>query len=242
MTKVNNFDLLNSPLKGTNLIEASAGTGKTYAITGLFLRLILEKRLSVNEILVVTFTEAATDELKDRIRKKLRRAMEALSGGLCEDAFLNELVKRNKDTETASALLREALRDFDKAAIFTIHGFSRRVLHENAFESGCLFDTELVTEQENLKREIVDDFWRRNFYHASPLFVNYAIHKKFSPDNLLSLLQGNLARPYLVIIPRTVIPDTSGREEEFRASFDDVCNAWESARADVENILVTHEV
>jgi exodeoxyribonuclease V beta subunit len=241
MTKVNNFDLLNSPLKGTNLIEASAGTGKTYAITGLFLRLILEKRLSVNEILVVTFTEAATDELKDRIRNKLRRAMEAFSGGLCEDALLNDLVKRNKDTKTALALLREALRDFDKAAIFTIHGFSRRVLHENAFESGCLFDTELVTEQENLKREIVDDFWRRNFYHASPLFVNYAIHKKFSPDNLLSLLQGNLARPYLVIIPRTVIPDTSGREEEFRASFDDVCNAWESARADVENILGTHE-
>jgi exodeoxyribonuclease V beta subunit len=241
MPTVQNFDLLNSPLKGTNLIEASAGTGKTYAITGLFLRLILEKCLSVNEILVVTFTEAATEELKDRIRNKLRRAMEAFSGGLSDDALLNDLVKRNKDTKTALALLREALRDFDKAAIFTIHGFSRRVLHENAFESGCLFDTELVTEQENLKREIVDDFWRNHFYQASPLFVNYAIHKKFSPDNLLSLLKGRLARPYLEIIPRIAIPDTSGREKEFRASFDDVCNAWESARVEVKNILATHE-
>ena len=58
--------MLDSPIEGTNLIEASAGTGKTYTITGLFLRLLLEKKLSVNEILVVTFTESATEELKDR--------------------------------------------------------------------------------------------------------------------------------------------------------------------------------
>ena len=65
------FDILNSPLSGTNLIEASAGTGKTYTIEGLFVRLILEKRLLVDQILVVTFTNAATEELKDRIRSKL---------------------------------------------------------------------------------------------------------------------------------------------------------------------------
>ncbi len=241
MPTVQNFDLPNSPLKGTNLIEASAGTGKTYAITGLFLRLILEKNLSIDDILVVTFTEAATEELKERIRSTLRRAMEAFSNGLSKDALLNELVKRTRDTKTALALLRDALRDFDKAAIFTIHGFSRRVLHENAFESGCLFDTELVTEQENLKREIVDDFWRRHFYQASPLFVNYALHKKFSPDSLPSLLQGRLARPYLKIIPRIRIPDTSGREKDFRASFDAVCHAWKSAKTDIESILATHE-
>ena len=246
MTQINNFDLLNSPLKGTNLIEASAGTGKTYAITGLFLRLVLEKNLPINEILVVTFTEAATEELKDRIRTKLRRAIETFkllnhSTGNSEDAFLCDLLKRAKDPKTALARLTEGLRDFDKAAIFTIHGFSRRVLHENAFETGSLFDTELVTEQENLKREIVDDFWRIHFYRASPLFVNYAIHKKFSPDGLLPLLRGRVALPYLKIIPQTGIPDTSGQEKEFRASFDELCNAWESARTDVENILIDDE-
>ncbi|MBW1798447.1 MAG: UvrD-helicase domain-containing protein, partial [Deltaproteobacteria bacterium] len=243
---MNNFDLLNSPLKGTNLIEASAGTGKTYAITGLFLRLVLEKNLPINEILVVTFTEAATEELKDRIRTKLRQAIETFkllnhSTGNNEDAFLSDLLKRAKDPKTALTRLTEALRDFDKAAIFTIHGFSRRVLHENAFETGSLFDTELVTEQENLKREIVDDFWRIHFYHASPLFVNYAIHKKFSPDGLLLLLRGRVALPYLKIIPQVEIPDTSGQEKEFRASFDELCNAWESARVDVENILIADE-
>ena len=81
MTRVEHFEHLNSPLEGRNLVEASAGTGKTHTITGLFLRLILEKNLSVNEILVVTFTEAATDELKDRIRRKLREAVLAFSGG-----------------------------------------------------------------------------------------------------------------------------------------------------------------
>ena len=68
------FDILNSPLIGTNLIEASAGTGKTYTIEGLFVRLILEKQLLVDQILVVTFTNAATEELKDRIRSKLLEA------------------------------------------------------------------------------------------------------------------------------------------------------------------------
>ncbi|MFP4350656.1 MAG: UvrD-helicase domain-containing protein, partial [Desulfococcaceae bacterium] len=57
------FDLLHSPLIGTNLLEASAGTGKTYTIAGLFVRLVLEENIEVNRILVVTFTEAATEEL-----------------------------------------------------------------------------------------------------------------------------------------------------------------------------------
>jgi exodeoxyribonuclease V beta subunit len=70
-----NFDLLKSPLEGTNLIEASAGTGKTYAIAGIFLRLLLEKGLTVDRILVVTYTVAATEALKERIRETIREAV-----------------------------------------------------------------------------------------------------------------------------------------------------------------------
>jgi len=215
MTTPKHFDLLNSPLEGTNLIEASAGTGKTYAIAGLFLRLILEKNLSINEILVVTFTVPATEELKDRIRIKLREAIEAFNGVRIADSFLTDLVRRHSDPKTALRSLGEALRSFDQAAIFTIHGFCRRILHENAFESGSLFDTELVTDQESLKREIVDDFWRTHFYTASSLFVNYAINTKFNPENLLSLLANRHAQPYLKIIPQVAIPDTSAQEKEF---------------------------
>ena len=75
------FEIINTPLQGYNIIEASAGTGKTHAIADLFLRLILEKELPINEILVVTFTEAATEELRDRIRKRLKETFDVLANG-----------------------------------------------------------------------------------------------------------------------------------------------------------------
>jgi len=241
MTTAEEFDLLNAPLEGTNLIEASAGTGKTYTIAGLYLRLVLEKRLPANEILVVTFTEAATEELRERIRAKLREALEAFSGGLSTDTFLNGLAKQHEDSEAPSRCLKEALRAFDQAAIFTIHGFCRRMLYENAFESGSLFDTELVADQESLKEAIVEDFWRRHFYDASHLFVRYAINKKLTPDKLRSLLGNKVSQPYLRIIPQGDLPDTSPQEEAFQASFKKVCQAWQSWKEEVGRILGSDE-
>ena len=78
--------MLNAPLEGSSLIEASAGTGKTYNIEGLFIRLILEMQLQVDQILVLTFTNAATEELKDRIRSKLVEAKDAFAAGGSDDA------------------------------------------------------------------------------------------------------------------------------------------------------------
>ena len=89
--------------EGANLIEASAGTGKTHTITGLFLRLLLEKDLAVHQILVVTFTEAATEELKERIRSKIREAIDALSTGKSRDSFLDKLVRQHASAEKALA-------------------------------------------------------------------------------------------------------------------------------------------
>jgi len=241
MTGIQEFGLLHAPLEGTNLIEASAGTGKTYTISGLFLRLVLEKNLSVDQILVVTFTEAATDELKHRIRSQLRRAIQAFSNGSDEESFLNDLVKKARDSKAALRHLKEALRAFDQAAIFTIHGFCRRMLYENAFESSSLFDTELVTDQEDLKAEIVHDFWRRHFYEASHLFIHYALDNKVSPDSLLALLGNQVGQPYLRIIPQLDMPDTSLQEKEFKACFKRTRLAWESDHIEVEDILATHE-
>jgi exodeoxyribonuclease V beta subunit len=241
MTRFKEFDLSTAPLEGTNLIEASAGTGKTYTISGLFLRLVLEKGLSVDQILVVTFTEAATDELRHRIRSQLRRAMNAFSEGLDEDAFLNDLVKKSKNSDVALRHLREALRAFDQAAIFTIHGFCRRTLFENAFESGSLFDTQLVADQKDLTAEMVYDFWRKHFYETSPLFVHYVFDNKVGPESLLSLLGNRVAQPYLRIIPQLEICDTSPQEKAFHACFKRVCLAWHSQRSEVESILSTHE-
>ena len=82
-------------LSGINLIEASAGTGKTYAIASLYLRLLLEKELLPEQILVVTYTEAATQELRSRIRSRIREALEVMEGGNTNDAFLEELYEKS---------------------------------------------------------------------------------------------------------------------------------------------------
>jgi exodeoxyribonuclease V beta subunit len=239
MTGIKKFDLLNSPLAGTNLIAASAGTGKTYTITGIFLRLLIEKDIPIDRILVVTFTEAAAQELKDRIRSKLRETVEVFSGGHGKDEFLNSLVARNSQSKDAQRCLKEALRNFDEAAIFTIHGFCGRTLHENAFESASFFETELVVDLKNLKQEIVEDFWRKHFYESSPLFVNYAT-KIIDPGRLLNLTVYRVLHPDLKVIPRPDISDTDEHEKQFKAAFEAVNKAWPAARPDIKNILLTH--
>ena len=235
------FDPIGTPLEGANLIEASAGTGKTYTITGLFLRLLLEKNLAVHQILVVTFTEAATEELKDRIRSKIREAIDAFSKGKSRDSFLDKLVRQHASTDKALPLLLEALRTFDEAAIFTIHGFCRRMLHENAFESGSLFDTELVTDPSAMIQESVDDFWRRHLYTASPLFVNHALENHFTPGAILSLLKRKMNQPFLRIIPEEEAPDTGPQEKKFREAFSRARKQWPAVKNEVKHILMSYE-
>ena len=141
------FDLSDTEIgAGTMLIEASAGTGKTFTISGLVLRLLLERpELTIDRILVTTFTELATAELRGRIRGFLRRAIDAFRARKTDDKFLADLLEKHPDERAATSRLEAALVNFDEAPIFTIHGFCRRVLAERAFESGTLFDAELVT-------------------------------------------------------------------------------------------------
>ena len=184
------FHLTETPLtRGVSLIEASAGTGKTYAITALFVRLIVEENLSVREILAVTYTEAATEELRHRVRQALVQAAQAFATGKSEVPFLKALVARFGDQSVEmAARLQVALCDFDEAPIYTIHGFCQRTLRDRAFESSLLFDTELVTDLSAFLQEIADDFWRLRFYEAGPTLVNFALKNKFGPAQFLSLL------------------------------------------------------
>jgi len=235
------FDLINAPLKGTNLIEASAGTGKTYAISGLFIRLILEKKLLVNEILVVTFTQAATEELKDRIRGKLKQTLEIIKTGNGDDPVLKTLVEKCTDRVDAVRRVETALRNFDEAAISTIHGFCQRTLRENAFESGSLFDTELVDDLSGLKLEVVDDFWRNYFCNVSPIFANYIRNKNLNPDYFLKRIGRLHEKPTLNIIPQTAVPDTEQLEERYTTAFENVRHEWVSVSGIVEDIFLNFE-
>jgi len=232
------FNIIESPLEGANLIEASAGTGKTYTISGLFLRLILEKRLRVDQILVVTFTEAATAELKDRILNLLRKSCSAFSTGDSDDRFLRSLLKKYTDHETARTLLNDAIRSFDQAAIFTIHGFCLRTLQENAFESGSLFDTELMVDQNEIYQEIAEDFWRSNFYNNSSYFINFIINRNIGPDNLWPSFARYISIPNIKIIPKVEIPDSKGVENRFKTAFSRVTSTWQDVRPEIAGILM----
>jgi len=152
---------LGGTLEGVRLIEASAGTGKTHTLVSLYLRLLLEKHLELDKILVVTFTNAATDELRARIRGRLIEAVAFLRGERVEiDAFLLSLLEKSGDRKGMIRRLSDTLARMEEAAVFTIHGFCRRMLQEYAFESGVLFDVAFITEEFSLRREVMTDFWR----------------------------------------------------------------------------------
>ena len=147
------FDLLDTPIgDGITVVEASAGTGKTYCLTGLVLRLLLERQVeNLGQVLVVTFTQAATDELVGRIRTALRDTYAAFQREEGDDAsdpepFVRQLVERHRDG--GADILRRALLDFDELNVSTLHGFCKRVLEEHAFDSGLPFDPELVTRDD----------------------------------------------------------------------------------------------
>jgi len=229
------FDLLNAPLVGINLIEASAGTGKTYNIEGLFIRLVLEMQLQVEQILVLTFTKAATEELKERIRTKLVRAKDAFAGKTSDDPLITSLVDQYPDPAAARLRLHETLIDFDKAAIFTIHGFCQRVLHENAFETRNLFDTELITNQTHLIQEVVDDFWRKTFYQAPLEFVSFATQKVKGPEYFYRLLD-SVKTPAVKIVPDSGEPALDALQP-FRASLRTLKKAWPASRETVIEAL-----
>lgn len=147
------------PLTGKHLIEASAGTGKTYNITRIYLRMILERKLSVEQILVMTFTKDATQELKGRIDSSIRDALAHWSTLIVEDEFYQEIAKKITPQE-AQLVLSKALLFLDEAAIFTIHGFCQRVLSEHAFSTDVVLDTTLETDMTSIVEQATQDYYR----------------------------------------------------------------------------------
>jgi len=238
------LDLVNVSLTGRKLVESSAGTGKTYAITSLYVRLLLERRLSVGQILVVTFTEAAAEDLKRRVRARIREAAAAFASGEGKDEFLGGLLKKTADWTEAHRILSDALRTLDEAAIFTIHAFCQRVLQDNAFESASLFETDFITNQDALLREVVDDFWRVELYPASPLFIRHAWLNGLTPESLFQFVKQGLAWPLLEVIPRTEKPDPKVQmalEQAVWEAYQALGAAWVSSKAAVSEILLNYQ-
>ncbi|MCP2041521.1 exodeoxyribonuclease V beta subunit [Neisseria sp. HSC-16F19] len=214
MTDPTALNPLTLPLPGLNppdpgrafgrhiLIEASAGTGKTYNIAALFARLVLVERLPVDGILVVTFTKAATAELKTRLRAQLTQALACVRG---EDDGADETLQaviaaaRAAEPDEAALVMRlqAALNRFDGAAIYTIHGFCQRLLSDYAFYCGTPFDTETGETDPALLLTFAQDYWRRHISN-DPIKAPLVADAKLTPQQLLQNVRSWIGRADVV--------------------------------------------
>lgn len=193
------FQLIETPLKtGITFLEASAGTGKTYTISKIIVRLVVERQLPISEILVMTFTEAATKELKSRVRSAIQETLRELASTSSDDPLALYYMSTYPE---AAKHLRNAIATFDEAAIFTIHGFCNRVLKEFAFESNRLFEPTLIKEQRPLWLEAIQDYWRSNHYEGTPFTTTLLHFHKQSPDSLLDTFLKFIRYPNIEVLP-----------------------------------------
>lgn len=187
-------------LWGSRLIEASAGTGKTWTIAALYLRLVLghggehgfERPLRPSEILVMTFTRAATRELSDRIRERLLNAAQCFRGEKeveAGDEFLTNLMNAYEPgplRNRAAWALATAAESMDDASVHTIDAWCQRMLKEHAFDSGSLFDEELVADEEAMRIEAAQDYWRQACYPLTPEPLSQVLNIWSGVDKLIT--------------------------------------------------------
>ncbi|MCE4071574.1 MULTISPECIES: exodeoxyribonuclease V subunit beta [Pseudomonas] len=251
---------LEFPLHGSRLIEASAGTGKTFTIALLYVRLVLDhggeqaafgRPLSPPEILVVTFTEAATQELRERIRARLGEAARCFAE---PEQKHDGLLVKLRDSYVperwpgCARLLRLAAEWMDEAAVSTIHSWCYRMLREHAFDSGSLFTQDLAADQSELLAEAVRDYWRRNFYPLDVAAANAVRHCYAGPEALARALQPLLAaqeagfryadQPLTAPASLSELLETTGQfYDELDAAETRAREAWAADRAGVAELL-----
>ncbi len=200
------LDPFDCELDGINLIEASAGTGKTWNLCWLFLRLLLERGLDIRQILVVTFTHAATAELRDRIRSRLVETRRHLERGATgeRDPFIGRLLDSLRERQPVEVTdtvrisrIDAALGAFDDASIFTIHGFCQRALSDAAFAAGMPIRTEVLTDESALLQQSVNDFWRRRIASGElpDALLDWMMHRGDTPERLAQALRQHLDQP-----------------------------------------------
>ena len=231
------------PLKDINLIEASAGTGKTYTISLLYLRFVLESEpaLSVDEILVVTYTTAATKELKDRIRLRLNEALISFFYPDEAEGEYATLCETYTDRTDAISRLSRALLSFDEAAIFTIHSFCQRALKDTAFDAGLAFETELLDNDVDLMQDLLDDYWRKEFQQAPASLLLLLRDKEITPDSLLADIKHAVGKPYLQRLKPAEVSDISETITQLEESYTIAINTWRKNADEIEAILRNHE-
>ncbi len=228
------LDPFTMPLEGRRLIEASAGTGKTWTLTLLILRLIIEQGLGIEQILVLTYTRAATAELRSRIRSRLREAQQQLDGMSAKEDPALTTVLGAVDPATASLRLNQALARMDEAAITTIHGFCQKVIKEHAFEAGFAFDQEIISDESELQAEVMSDFWRTRFYPLGPEESELVAHHWPTPQDMLAAIRSTLMIDEDCVLPH--LPGDALKREiaSVQASHGRLVQAWQEHKDEAE--------
>ena len=242
---------LSFPLHGLRLVEASAGTGKTWTIAALYVRLVLghaprgehgEPARLPPEILVLTFTEAAARELRDRIRARLVEAALAFRRGSSEERFLHDLMQDYPETalrEQAALVLERSADWLDEAAISTIHAWCLRVLQQHAFDSGSLFRLTLLQDLGVCREQAVQDAWRQLFYGLERERAAVVARLLGSPEALAQRLRPLLdnadAALTLAGVPASAEVDLAwqhwqARDRRRRQALQELRQTWVAAR------------
>lgn len=236
------FDIVNVPLVGNNLVEASAGTGKTWSSTGLYLRMIVEENLQPENILVVTFTRAATAELAGRIRARLQGMLGFLiQGSSHEDESLYQglLEKWQDEGRKKDALIehiRSAISHFDKAAIYTIHSFCQRLLNDYSFEASARFDLKMISDEDEYRLQVAQDFWRKHIdalateSDSDQKWLTWLVSKNQTPAKLLESVKNYIGKASFVHLSIPDLPKVIGDEE---ALYQQALSLWQSEQDDI---------
>ncbi|WP_253254799.1 UvrD-helicase domain-containing protein [Buchnera aphidicola] len=192
--KLNIFQI---PINGIHLIEASAGTGKTFTIVLLYLRLLLgidkknndTKKFLVNEILVVTFTNAAKEELYTRIKDAIQKLYLTCIKKRKKKDFFTLFLKQIQNIEEAKYILEEAQKNINNISIYTIHGFCKKILKSYTFEFNFSSEEEIIENEESLYLQATQDFWRRFFYKLPKDIVSIIYQDYKNPEELLKRIK-----------------------------------------------------
>ncbi|MFI4847269.1 MAG: exodeoxyribonuclease V subunit beta [Candidatus Makana argininalis] len=201
------FNSIDLPLFGNILIEASAGTGKTYTISILYLRLILGmisknhfKPIKADKILIVTFTELAKNEIKNRIIENINLLYNECIKKKSNNYIIMKLFKKIKNIKIAKLLLIIAKNKINELSIYTIHGFCKKILNKNIVQSGIIFDKEIIEDESILKYTSTYYFWNKNFsvlpYNIAILIKKYWKNPKNFYINISPYLNINLNKKY----------------------------------------------
>lgn len=200
------FSVREIELSGSSLIQASAGTGKTYSIALLFVRMVLSG-INSDSILTVTFTNAATSELKSRVINFLKNALLYLDDekSADENKELFEIIndyKKSEGFDTVRDRLVSAGRNIDNVQIFTIHGFCKRIISENAFETGMLFNMDITANIDEIVQSAVESFWRREIQKVpKDILEEISSNGWFSIEKIAGLVKGRRSISDLRILP-----------------------------------------